>query len=305
MNTKNPALLICTLLLLHTACTQAEKSEPKTAGTASEASAPQSGTQNDPLSEWDGDDPDDRPDERTAAIQKRCRSKLRRPDTVDDLTVQLYRTGVKDDCLYHMGKKELRKIWEIPVMYGGISDHDPRLKKKVENAYLGIYILKLVGKNFKTGEEYYREYTVHLNSAGLENPGSLFPSGQPPTSIPEPLELREPSDPGFSNLPPPHYVKPPEKSSYHPLPTARLKSGLHYAWINGSRGMNIPIGYIPDVNNGAATTMSVTNNREDSIISDHNISESRRIAKELKKLQEIREKREQLEKQKHSKNRSN
>ena len=69
--------------------------------------------------------------------------------------------------------------------------------------------------------------------------------------------------------------------------------------------MNIPIGYIPDVNNGAATTMSVTNNREDSIISDHNISESRRIAKELKKLREIREKREQLEKQEKLKKQKN
>ena len=270
MNAKNPALLICALLLLHTACTQAEKSEPKTAGAASEASAPQSGTQSGSPDEWDGDDPDDRPDERTAAIQERCRNKLRRPDTVDDLTVQLYRTGVKDDCLYHMGKKELRKIWEIPVTltYRGVDRDDPRLKKKVENAYLGIYILKRVKKNSETGEEYYREYTVHLNSAGLENPGSLFPSGQPPANMPVPLELREPSDPGFSNLPPPHYVKPPEKSSYHPLQTATLKSGFDYVWVSKPRRILISVGNIAGLNDGAVTEISVMNDGERFIMDD-------------------------------------
>ena len=304
MNTKKTALLICTLLLLHTACTQAEKSGPKTAGAASEASAPQSGTQNDPLSEWDGDDPDDRPDERTAAIQERCRSKLRRPDTVDDLTVKLYRTGLKYDCLYHMGKKELRKIWEIPVMYGYLSYRDPRLKKKVENARLGIYIFKIVSIFPKTGGEYPREYAVYLNDAGLKNPGSLFPSGNPPVNMPEPIKL---IDPGYANTDDfdLHPDEPIQESSYRPLPDAQLKGGFNYAWINGSRGIVVPVEYITGLNYGAVITINVTNDRKNSMISDHNISESRRIVKELKKLREIREKREQLEKQKHSKNRSN
>ena len=304
MNAKNPALLICALLLLHTACTQAEKSGPKTAGAASEASAPQSGTQSGSPDEWDGDDPDDRPDEHTAAIQERCRSKLRRPDTVDDLTVQLYRTGVKDDCLYHMGKKELRKIWEMPVMYGGISDRDPRLKKKVEKAYLGIYILKLAKKNSKTGEEYHRQYIVQMNDAGWENPGSLFPSGNPPMNMPDPIELIDPAyaDPDSSYI---HYSEPLKESSYRPLPNARLKSGFNYAWINGSRGMVIPVGYLIGFDNGVVTAMFVINNRRSSVISDRSISASRKAAERLKKLREIREKREQLEKQEKLKNGSN
>ena len=306
MNTKKTALLICTLLLLHTACTQAEKSGPKTAGAASEASAPQSGTQSGSPDEWDGDDPDDRPDEHTAAIQERCRSKLRRPDTVDDLTVQLYRTGVKDDCLYHMGKKELRKIWEIPVMYDHISPRDPRLKKKVENARLGIYIFKMARISPETGEEFPRKYIVYLNDAGLKNPGSLFPSGNPPVNMPDPIELIDPAYVDLDGTIDIHFSEPLKESSYRPLPNARLKGGFNYAWINGSRGMVIPVGYLIGFDNGGVvTSMSVKNNRENSEISDRSISESRKVAKELKKRQEIREKREQLEKQEKLKNGSN
>ena len=206
INAKIPTLLIGTLMLLPTACMSAE--------------------------------------EAAAKARARCRPLLHRPESIDDLVVQMYRTALEDDCLYSMETEELERIWEIPVIYSlnwSIDLESPAVQKKVQHSRLDVYIHK---RNFLPTEDMFRKphssYSVTLTNHGIETIGSMFHSGRFPAELPEPLKLKKKlllDDAVFAPMLP--SVKTELQSKYWSKPDDQIQGKFDYLWKKGKRGMYI------------------------------------------------------------------
>ncbi|WP_373755459.1 hypothetical protein [Neisseria sp.] len=111
------------------------------------------------------------------AKQQRCRSKLHKAESRDDLLKQMYETAVLDDCLYAMDVEELEKIWGIPVRM--VDPNDRALLKDLHSP-IGLHIIK----DGVAGES--RAYYLKMTKSEFHRTGTLFPEGRFPAFLPKP-----------------------------------------------------------------------------------------------------------------------
>lgn len=122
----------------------------------------------------------EQPDKSTSEEMKRqrCRSRLYKVHSRDDLLKQMYETAVLDDCLYAMDVEELERIWGIPV---GIPDPNDTALLKDLHSPIGLHVIK-------SGSGV---YYLNMTKTEFHRTGTLFPEGRFPAFLPEPREFEE------------------------------------------------------------------------------------------------------------------
>ena len=240
INAKIPALLIGTLMLLPTACMPAE--------------------------------------EAAAKARSRCRPLLHRPESIDDLVVQMYRTALEDDCLYSMEAEELEQIWNLPVIYALDGEIDLS-KAKQRESRLNIYIIKwnMLPDRENNGKSFL-SYTIDLTDRGIEIIGTLFPNGRFPSALPKPIRLLGDPEIDPYELQDLSFYEPPKKTTYRSKQNDQIQGSFLYGWVKGQRGLSV----------SANANGAVFGNRRVEFFSNRNFASNIYISdKEIKKRKTI------------------
>ena len=208
-------------------------------------------------------------EEAAAKARARCRPLLHRPESIDDLVVQMYRTALEDDCLYSMKAEELERIWEIPVVYSlnqRINFGDPAVRKKIQYSRLDIFVTKwdfAPTKDMHSIRKPFVSYNVNLTDHGVKTIGSLFPAGRFPTELPEPVKLeKKPRTIDMLAYPMPPFDKAGFRSAYRAKPGDQIQGKFNYLWKKGKRGMHV----------STHSSGAVYDNRDLELITDRNSS---------------------------------